>query len=242
MKKLPFEITLQIKRYLRELLVFHEQFCVKTDRTLILHTYTNKEIPTEKNDNNILDFFEYLFEIGALEDAGNSEFKKLTEEKSGLEGGFDYVASYTVKILDIKPIRKLLKKIEIVSKKEIEKLDVSNKNDTKRLILMNGEGNFTKGKDKDPIRFKNTKADYYKVFVAIYKITNGVGGSVTYKEISAYIKSYLEGKKDLDAKCIQNHINNSLRRRYIGRYTPDGEGILSADYTGKKVIFYNPVI
>ncbi|MEK7635199.1 MAG: hypothetical protein AAB446_02090 [Patescibacteria group bacterium] len=241
-KKLPFEITPQIKRYLKELLVFHEQFCVKTDRTFILHTYTNKETPTEKNDNNIFDFFEYFFEIGSLEDAGNSEFGTLSEEKSGLEGGFKYVTSYTVKILNIKPIKTLLKKVESAAKKEVEKPDVLNKSDIKRLISMDTEGDFFRGKQKDILPVRTKEDDAYRIFVSIYRLTDGAGGQIMYQNISGYMKANY--KKEVSVKKISNAIDNTIIRKYFSRInaTPDGRKILRRDGVGKSIYFYNPVI
>jgi len=164
-------------------------------------------------------------------------------------------SGYTaIKLLDIEPLKELLNKIEfdkkephhIQGRKEIEALSQAEKEKTvgniERLICMDGEGDFTIGKHKDRIPFKSKKAGYYKVFVAIYKITGGTGGIASYKKISEHIRLHFRSKEEFSMKDIQNHINNSIKRRYLPKETPDGKEIISSDSEGKAVIFYNPVI
>lgn len=236
MRKLPFEITPQIHRYIKELSDFYEDFYVEeTGKTFILHTYKNEEKPTEKSENNIFYFIDYFKELGALKEVGKSPFAIKSREETSLDEDFYYVDYFTLKILDIKPIRTLLKNI-----KTKEEIIIPTKN-TKRLIVMDGEGDFVIGKNNDPIPFKSKSAGYYKVFVAIYKLTSGTGGHVSYKKISEYIKIHLKNK-EMTIKNIQNHINNSIKRRYLEERTPDGKEILSTDSEGKEIIFCNPVI
>ena len=142
-----------------------------------------------------------------------------------------------IKILNIKPIEMLQKEIQALSQAEEEKV-VGN---LKRFICMDGEGDFTIGKHKDIIPFKSKKAGYYKVFVAIYKIAGSSSDRVSYRKISKHIKIHFGGK-ELKPKDIQNHINNSIKRRYLEEKTPDGKEIISSDSEGKAIYFYNPVI
>jgi len=236
MKKLPFEITPQIHRYLKELSDFYDEFYVEeTKKVFILHTYKNEEKPTAKNENNIFYFVDYLKEIGALKDVGKSPFAIKPKEETGLNEDFYYTEYFTLEILDIKQIRALLRNTEVK-----EKTRITTKN-MKRLIMMDGEGDFVIGKDNDPVAFKSKSAGYYKVFVAIYKLTSGTGGHISYKKISEYIKIHFKDK-EMTIKNIQNHINNSIKRRYLEKRTPDGKEIISTDSEGKEIIFYNPVI
>lgn len=236
MEKLPFEITPQIHRYLKELSDFYDEFYVEeTKKTFVLHTYKNEERPTEKSENNIFYFVDYFKEQGVLKDVGKSPFAIKPKEETSLNEDFYYTEYFTLKILDIKPIRVFLKNIKVEEKKEIV-----NKN-TKRLISMDGEGDFTIGKNNDTIPFKSKGAGYYKVFVAIYNLTSGTGGHVSYKKISEYIKIHFK-EKEMTIKNIQNHINNSIKRRYLEKRTPTGKEIISTDSEGKEIIFCNPVI
>lgn len=142
-----------------------------------------------------------------------------------------------LKVLDIEAVEKLRKEIEVLLQAE----NGDSIGNIKRFIRMDGEGDFLIGKHRDMIPFKSKKAGYYKVFVAIYKGAGGSSASVTYKKIAEHIRIHFGGK-ELTIKEIQNHINNSIKHRYIEERTPDGKEIISADSEGKSVYFYNPTI
>ncbi|PIZ00158.1 hypothetical protein COY62_04125 [bacterium (Candidatus Howlettbacteria) CG_4_10_14_0_8_um_filter_40_9] len=173
--------------------------------------------------------------------AGPEGFERKLEQvaKMGRPGiSFPNKEKYIIlKLLGIEPVENLRKEVEALSQEEKEKT-VSG---THRLIYMNGEGDFLIGKHRDAIPFKSKKAGYYKVFVAIYKGAGGTSAPVSYKKITEHIRLHFGGK-EFTTKEIQNHINNSIKRRYLEARTPDGKEIISADSEGKSVYFYNPAI
>lgn len=141
-----------------------------------------------------------------------------------------------LKVLSVEPLAKLRDEIESWSQGKTGAVKEAH-----RFISMDGEGDFFIGKHKDTIPFKSKKAGYYRVFVAMYKCARGGSARVTYKQISEHIRIH-DKSTELSVKDIQNHINNSIKRRYLESKTPDGKEIISADSEGKSVYFYNPTI
>lgn len=233
---LPFEITPQIKRYLDELTEFSDNFI--EGQRYIVDSYSGNEKPSYRATENMLRFFKYIQseKLAECEESPVGVFIKYDDIEN--EGYVGHTKNWKVKVLGINSIRELRNKIEALSQTEKEK-QIGN---TRRLIYMDGEGDFTIGKLKDAIPFKSKKAGYYKVFVAIYKITSGAGGRASYKEIAEHIKKHFGRKKELTTKDIQNAINNSIKRLYLEERTPDGKEILSTDSERKAILFYNPRI
>jgi len=230
-QKLPFELTPHTHRLLQDLSDFYDEFYIEeTGRPMILRTYKNDEKPTDKKENNIYDLIEYLTAKGAVEDAGKSPFKIVSAEESDTGKDFHYVEYYTLKILNVEPIKKLLG-IPVSGSPKIQL----------RLIAMDGDGDFYRGKQREVIDFRNKEDGAYQIFVAIYKLTDGAGGRVTFSDISRFMKERF--KKSIDKKTITNAIDNTInRKRLVPVVTPEGRKILERDGAGESIVFNNPQI
>lgn len=231
-QELSFEMTPQISRLLQELSDFYDEFYVEeTGKPIILRTYKGDEKPTDKKENNIYDFIDYLITNGAIEDAGKSPNKIIPAEESDTGKDFYYVEYYTLKILDIQPIRNLLGEAASVVP-VLRKIQA-------HLITMDNDGDFYRGKQREVISFRNKKDGAYQIFVAIYKLTDGAGGRVKFSDISHFMKERF--KRMVNKKTITNAIDNTInRKRLMPKITAEGRMILERDGSGESIVFNNP--
>ena len=231
-QELPFEMTPQISRLLQELSDFYDEFYVEeTGKPITLRTYKGDEKPTDKKENNVFDLIDYLNTIGATEDAGKSPNKIIPAEESDTGKDFYYIEYYTLKILNIEPIRKLLGEAAFVVP-VLRKIQA-------RLITMDGNGDFYRGKQHEVISFRNKEDGAYQIFVAIYKLTDGAGGRVKFADISRFMKERF--RKEVGKKTITNAIDNTInRKRLMPKITPEGRVILERDGSGESIVFNNP--
>ncbi len=231
-QELPFEMTPQISRLLQELSDFYDDFYIEeTGKPITLRTYSGDEKPTDKSENNIFGLIDYLNTTGATEDAGKSPFKIIPEEESVTGKDLYYIEYYTLKILNIELIRKLLGEAASV-------VPVLRKTQA-RLIIMDGNGDFYRGKQHEVISFRNKEDGAYQIFVAIYKLTDGAGGRVKFSDVSRFMKERF--RKVVDKKTITNAIDNTInRKRLMPKVTPEGRMILERDGYGESIVFNNP--
>ncbi len=106
-QNLPFEITSQIRRYLKELVYFNNEFYAQEQGEFFpIETFADGEQPTYKSEECSLFFWKYLEENKAIEMRLSKEAKTIFYED--LNFGIMGPAVHNVKILDIKPIKELL--------------------------------------------------------------------------------------------------------------------------------------
>lgn len=147
-----------------------------------------------------------------------------------------------LKVLQIEPIEKLHSEI-VALEQETEgrskNLRARPVRGVPRLIEKDGEGNFFRGKRKDLIKFRNHTDGAYKIFEAIFTLTNEVGGRIPFSEIIRYMKD--QHNMTIAKKTITNAIDNTINRKRLRPKTlPDGNMILERDGSGESIVFNNP--
>lgn len=255
--KLPFKITPTIERYINEII----DFCDRWKKEHLTKPFPIPEILeiqtlqkdfgdkfTIESENNRCDFIHFLEKEGViryfehLENLNNED--GVLDLPSGSQEWEGYPKIMKMEILDIKPIQKIKEGHPELFPRKQSIVCVSENTNTTNLITKNGEGDFKLGKEGELIRFKNKKRGYYRVFVSIFDLTtgstSGSDGQVKYTDIIEYMKKQFGGNP-LTVKSIQNHINNTLKRRYF-KTTVDGHQILETDGSGTTLNFYNPKI
>lgn len=181
MKKLPFEITPQIKRYLRNLIEFWEDFSytINEEKAIIrIITYLPEEKVTDASEINNLSLWKYLREMKAVEEistkhddredafgpqAGLIEYKNI--EIKNREGKIQpktlmFPRWLKFKILNIDKIKRLL---NIVEGKKDEKKKSSTKRILKSPIFDEKTGILKCGDKEDKMPYGRKEWCLYKV-------------------------------------------------------------------------------
>ena len=105
-QKLPFEITQQIRRYLKEMLDFNDEFLAEElGENYILQTYTSKEKPSYKSELNNDKFWSYLGQNGTIKIIGKPKVMIIRHDNR--DKNLLVPALYKFKILNIKAIEEL---------------------------------------------------------------------------------------------------------------------------------------
>jgi len=116
-QKLSFEITPQIQRYLREILSFNDEFFADdTKEIYTLQTYINGEKPSYRSESNNDKFWGYLKKSKIIEMIGKPNVELIKYKNQNID--LLIPSLYSFCILDIKPIKELLKKVDFEQAKE----------------------------------------------------------------------------------------------------------------------------
>lgn len=214
-EQIKFEYTPQIKRYLGEITNYWNEMKqdmpkhqIKFADPLIIKTYLSGDILKKKNDISREEFMKWIKKEGVIEivELGDIEISPINETEYA-----QYPEYFSCHVINITPIVELQNMFS-------EKVINSESKDNGCLIFYE-EGNERficgTGSKRLPLKFDKSKP-YYDFMSAIYLSTGG-HGETTVSEINRILKNKFNYKKDVSRKNIQNHINNSIKRKLRGK-------------------------
>lgn len=239
----------RVERYLKDLILEGEKrpmaIGIGEFGEFMLKTHLDGEpyVSDNDQDNKI---FVYLKQIGAIDAFKPAPFAILKPDEA--EHGLAYPEVIWVEVADLQKLKDVYEKILEYKRKRSIADAVAYKNqrgeNQRRYIIKDSEGNFYYGKENLLINFPNHNVLYYKIFSALYDLSQS-NEVVTYKDAGKFLEKNFKVKKSSDpVQMIRNAINNSLRDKH-GKYnlpeTYDGRPMIQT-IRGIGIKFYNPVI
>jgi hypothetical protein len=230
-KEFPFTMTRVIQRYINEMILFYnkgQSYLEKGEKIqaiCVIQTYTEEEAEwfTENFEKNRGAFIRYLEKIEAIEFFKEACDKKI--ESHYVQGTGEQVLHHEemrLKILNIKPIRQFQ-----TNGGELKKITPEeNILVRERYIICDEQGDFFYGKSRTKINFENHELEYYRIFLAIYKVSEG-DGLAKYKNIKQYLRKAFGAKSNvgkIDTVAIRNAVYNSIEHRADELRFPLSEG------------------
>lgn len=190
--KLPFEITQQIQRYLKEMLVFNDEFLAEnTGEIYTLQAYISREKSSYRSEFNNEKFWKYLKENGVIKMIGKP--KILIIKYTDIDKNLIIPKSHKFQILNISPIEQLWKKMGYEDTKETIEIK-------ERL----SDSKVTFDDDKAIIRIDDTicqlppfkNEHFFCRAMFEYPANEPVGWDVCYEKMTGYYKELYEKSKN----------------------------------------------